>query len=175
MRSKILSSLLILLGVILCVGAVDLYAASLKIGVVDTPRVLRESKVAVEMRDLLLGELKEKRAVFSQKQAEVLEMETRLKVDQNSLSAEGLKVRQIQLADEVKNLRRLKADLEEDLERKNNEFTAKLIQDLRKVVVDYQASKDYTLILEKGNVVASDDAIDITDEIIKRYDKTGGK
>lgn len=158
---------------VLFLGGLPVDAASLKIGLIDTQRVLRESKVVQTMRQKLLDQLNEKRAVFSKQQAAVLEKEAKLKVEQSSLPPEELRQRQIELAQEVKNLGRLKVDLEEELERSNNEFTARFVKDLRQVVSGFQKEKDYTLILEKGNVVASDDGIDITDDIIRLYDKKG--
>ena len=50
------------------------------------------------------------------------------------------------------------------------ELTQKLINDIRDVVKAFAKSKDYTLILEKASIVTNDDAIDITDDIIRQYD-----
>lgn len=146
-------------------------SASLKIGLIETPRVMRESKAAQEYKDVLMNDLKAKRAVFSKKQAEVLEMESNLKIEQASLTPDELKAKQEALAKEVKNLRRLKVDLEEELEKRNNEYTRQIITDVREVVNLYREEEDYTLIIEKSSVIASDEDIDITDDIIELYDK----
>lgn len=146
-------------------------SASMKIGLIDSPRVMKESKAAQVYKDELLNDLKTKRAVFSKKQAEVLEMESNLKIEQASLSPDELKDRQEALAKEVKNLRRLKVDLEEELEKLNNDYTRQIITDVREVVKEYREDKDYTLIIEKSTVIASDEDIDITEDIIELYDK----
>lgn len=150
-------------------------SASLKIGLIDSPRVLKESKAAQEYKEVLMNDLKTKRAVFSKKQAEVLEMESNLKIEQAGLSSDELKDKQEALAKELKNLRRLKVDLEEELEKRNNEYTRQIVTDVREVVKEYREEENYTLIIEKSSVIASDDDIDITEDIIKLYDKAYGK
>ncbi len=74
------------------------------------------------------------------------------------------------LTQEVKELRRLRSDLEEELKKKDAELTRQLLKEIREVVQEYLKKQKFTVILEKRSVVASDDAIDITDKIIKLYD-----
>ena len=62
------------------------------------------------------------------------------------------------------------ADMAEDLKKKDVELTQKILADIRKIVQSFSKSEKYTLILEKGAVVAADEAIDITDHIIKLFD-----
>ena len=73
-------------------------------------------------------------------------------------------------AQQVKELRCLKADLEEELKRKDAELTRKLLTEIRDVVEEYRKKNKITVIFEKRSVVAFDGAIDITDKIIKLYD-----
>ena len=50
-----------------------------------------------------------------------------------------------------------------------------VIGGLPEAVDTFAKEKKYTLILEKRSVVFSDVAVDVTDEIIKRFDKEKGK
>ena len=49
-------------------------------------------------------------------------------------------------------------------------LTRKVIREIKKIVQTYTKEKKYTVVMEKKAVVAFDDAVDITDEIIKQYD-----
>ncbi len=159
--------------VILCVmllGGFSL-ADSAKIGVVDTQKVLQESKAAKEARASLLADIKAKRALFQKKQEEALRLQKELSRQGKDASPDDLREKREELAQEVKSLKRLKVDLEEELRRKNMELTNKILQDIREVIKDFRKTKKYTVILDKKAVITSDDAIDITEQIIKLYDK----
>ena len=59
-----------------------------------------------------------------------------------------------------------KADLEREA-RDNQQFIGKKLQ---KIVADIRAQKKYALILNHVAILSADDALDITGEVIKRYD-----
>jgi Skp family chaperone for outer membrane proteins len=79
--------------------------------------------------------------------------------------------RQLELARDLKELRRLKADLEEELNLKNRESTARILEEVAEVISEFRKEEGYTFILEKKSVVTADPAIDVTDDIIRLYDK----
>jgi len=168
-KIKIGGLLVALLFTLLSVGVSR--AESTKIGIVDTQKVLQTSKAAEQARASLLADLKEKRALFQKKQEEVKMLEKEIRLESSGLSPEALRGKRERLAQELKDLKRLKEDLEEQIRRKNLELTKKILQEVRDIIVDYQKKKKYTLILEKKTVITADDSIDITDQIIKLYDQ----
>ncbi|MBW1774889.1 MAG: OmpH family outer membrane protein [Deltaproteobacteria bacterium] len=147
------------------------WADSAKIAIVDTQKVLQESKAAKEARTSLLADIKKKRALFQRKQEEARQLQKELSRQSKDASPDALQEKREKLAQEVKSLKRLKVDMEEDLRRKNMELTKKILREIREVVKDYRKKKKYTVILEKKTVIAADDSIDITEQIIKLYDK----
>lgn len=147
------------------------FAASLKIGLIDTQRILQESKAAQQAREAIVQELKEKQAVYQGKEREILALRETYEQKKASLSPEEAKDRQLELARDLKELRRLKADLEEELNRKNREWTVQILKEVAEVVSDFRSEEDFTFILEKENVVTADPAIDVTDQIIRLYDR----
>jgi outer membrane protein len=145
-------------------------AADVKIGIIDTQEVLKESKAAKKARNLLMDELNEKRSVFAKKQDEVRLLEEEIKIKGEGMTESQRREKNDQLGREVKNLQRLKTDLEEELNKKNVDLTQKILQEVSDVVKEFMKKEKYTLILEKKSVVSSDEAIDITDKIIRLYD-----
>ena len=146
-------------------------AAAVKIGIIDMQRLINESKAAQDLRGVFLMDLEKKRAVLQSKESEVLKMRNDLRRDAKKQSAEDIKAAQDQLQREVKALRRLKADLQEELKQKDVELTQKLVKEVRQIVESYKKKKRFTLILQKKSVVAFDEAIDITGDIIKEFDR----
>jgi len=51
-------------------------------------------------------------------------------------------------------------------------LTRRFNLEIRKIVREILSEKKYTVIFEMKTAIAVDQAIDITDEVIKRYDRT---
>lgn len=75
MRTKLVIGLLLALSFLLTPVGPNLQAASMKVGIIDTPMVMRESKVFKEYNAILLDDLEAKRGRYSEMQTKVLEME----------------------------------------------------------------------------------------------------
>jgi outer membrane protein len=164
------AAILAFLGMVSLMSLGPTWAASLKIGVIDTDKILRESVAAKNARAVLLDDLKEKRALFTEKQQEVGALEEELRDHGKEMSEPERKEKTDALSKELKNLKRLKDDLEEELNKKNVELTQKILKEVGELVREYFEKKKYSVILEKKSVVISDDALDITEEIIRLYD-----
>jgi outer membrane protein len=146
------------------------WAANIKVGIIDSQEIIKESKAAKAARTVLLDDLNDKKTVFSKKQEEVVALEEDLKNNGSKMKEEKRREKSEVLAREVKNLQRLKADLEEELNRKNVEFTQRILQEVMKIVQEYSKKEKFTFILEKKSLVTWDESIDITNDIIKIYD-----
>jgi len=145
-----------------------------RIGIIDTQKIMKESKGAKEARDAFLKERNAKQAVFAGQEKEVVKLqEAFTKLDART-PLNVRKAKAEKLNHEVKELKRFKDDLEEELKRKEVELTTKILQDVRRIVVDYRNKEGLTVVLEKSAVVAYDDAVDITDRILKIYDIYAG-
>ena len=142
----------------------------IKLGIIDTARIMRESKAAKNAQAIFMKDREAKRDILAAKEKEVRLLDEELKSPDATSSPEERTAKNDKLAKEVKELSRLKSDLEEELKKKDVELTQKLIGELRGIVTTFYKKENYTLILEKNAVVASDDAIDITDKIIQLYD-----
>jgi outer membrane protein len=166
-----IQKVLVIALVCLWVAAPAYGAPVVKIGLIDTQRIMQESKAAKDARALILEDIKEKRALFTQKQEKVKAMEDDLDKGSKNLGEQGLKDKREELNKEVKNLQRLKSDLEEELNKKNADLTQKILREVGDIVKTFTKEEKYTLILETKSVVSADETIDVTDQIIKLYDK----
>ena len=141
-------------------------AKELKVGIIDTQKVLKEAKAAKSANDTLQKDLNAKRATLAAKEKEA----QRLNEDVKKATGADKKEKSDKLAQLVKDYKRLNSDLGEELKKKQLELTQKLITEIRQVVNTVADKDGYTLILEKGSVVLNDDSFDITDKVIKLYD-----
>ncbi len=146
-------------------------AADLKIGLIDTQQILQESNAARKAREAIVQELKDKQAVYQDKEREVLTMQEAFNRDRKDLPPDDARKRQLDLSRSIKELGRLKADLEEELNRRNRELTARILQEVAEVVEAFRSAEKYSFILEKSSVVTADPAVDVTARIIRLYDQ----
>lgn len=150
--------------------AVAVMGAPVKIGIIDVQKILLDSRAAKKARADFMKDMEAKRAQLMAKDKEIQALDEELKNSGNKLSADVRKQKAEKLAHDVKEFRRLDADMGEDLKKKDVELTRKILEEVRRIVQSFSKREKYTLILEKGAVVTADDAIDITFRILKLYD-----
>lgn len=161
-----------LMGLMFLMAGIPAYGATtVKIGLIDSQKIMRDSQAAKEAREMILEDLKGKRALFSEKQEKLKKAEEDLKKDAAGLKPESLEQKKEELARDAKALQRLKDDFEEELNKKNVDLTQRILREVFEIVKAFTKDEKYTLILETKSVVSSDEAIDVTDQIIKLYDK----
>jgi outer membrane protein len=160
-------SIISLMGFVFITSA---YAADIKIGVIDTQRIVAESKAGIATRTLFSKEVQENNSRLQTKQKEVQALQEELNTKGKGMDAVALAEKQEKYSKAYKELTRMKNDMTQDLEARDNELTQKLLKAVVDIVVQYSQNEKYTLILEKGALVSYDNAVDITDKIIQLYD-----
>lgn len=153
--------------------AVSLQAETLKIGVFDIQKVLVESRVIKEYRQKIGKEMEGKRKAFADKQEAAKQIEENLKARPSKLSLNDRKKLEEKLANEVKELRRLKEDMDSELQKIDRELSQQALRDIDKIVKEIANTEGYTIIFEKAaaGIVHFRDSVDITSRVIKTYDK----
>ncbi|HJX34511.1 MAG TPA: OmpH family outer membrane protein [Desulfatiglandales bacterium] len=164
---------LLTLGVISLMGLVFItstYAADIKIGVIDTQRIMLESKAGSATRALFQKEVQDNNNRLQAKQKEAQAMQEELNIKGKDMTPVVLAEKQEKYSNAIKELTRMKNDMTEDLETRDNELSQKLLKTIGEIVVQYSQKEKFTLILEKNSIVTYDSVVDITDKIIQLYD-----
>ena len=169
---RLLNLSVLLAGIMIMLYCGTALAKDVKIGVIDTQKIMRESKAAKKAGAAFLKDVEAKRAVYTSKEKEVQTLRSKLQKSSKKMSESARKQKGEKLQKEIKELKRLRTDLEEELKKKDVELGRKIRKEILGVVKAYMKKNDFTVILEKRSVVAADDAIDISDKIIKLYDAT---
>jgi outer membrane protein len=71
---------------------------------------------------------------------------------------------------EVKELKRLRDDMEEELKKKELELRRKLFTEIKGILDEFSKKEKYTIIFEKKEALVFDESADITGRIIELYD-----
>lgn len=144
------------------------HAQTVKIGVFDLQRIIRESPKIEGYRQELLKNAEAKRKLLRDKEESIRLVQEKLKKDGQTLSYDERKGLEEKLAAEVKELRRLGEDFDQEIQKMDRELTRKAMRDIDVVIRKLAEKEGFTLILDKSAGVAYfKDSLDITGKIIK--------
>jgi len=168
MKKILLAAYCISLMGLICITSA--YAADIKIGVIDTQRILTQSRAAQETQALFANEVEENRNLLLGKQKELEALQEEMNTERLEMTPDVLREKQDKLARVLKEYNRMQNDIEEDLKNRDTELTRELLAEIGEIVREYSKEEKFTIILERTAVVTFDDAVDITDKIIQLYD-----
>lgn len=143
-----------------------------KIGYVN----LREAMSSVEegkaAKQKLQSEIKAKQKKLNQKKKELQELKKKLSEQQMALSDEAKKKKTLELQRKMAELQQMYMKLQRDLSKKEAKVTKEIFGKMRKVVQEIAEERGYDLVLEKqgSSVLYAKDSMDLTDELIERFD-----
>jgi outer membrane protein len=140
----------------------------LKIGFVDMSKIMRDSVAAKNARAIYQKDFDSKKAIIKEKSDKVANMEKDLKNTKQDSPA--WKDKREKLVQEIKELKRLGSDLDEQLKKKNDDLTQKIITDIQLILKKFAVSEKYSVIWDKRGALVTDEGLDVTDKIIKIYD-----
>ena len=151
------------------------HAQEMKIGFVNSDRVLREATLAKAAQTRLETE-------FSKRQKDGEDAANKLKAaadkldkDAPTLSEAERNRRQRELVDQDRELQRKRREFQEDLNQRRNEELATVVDRANKVVKQIYDTEKYDLILQGDVVIFASQRVDITDKVIKALNAQGGK
>lgn len=147
--------------------------APIKIGFINTERVLKDSTLAKAAQQKLETE-------FSKRDKELQDMAARIKAANDSLEKNGpvmsdadrIKTQQ-NLVDMNREFQRKQREFSEDLNARRNEALASVLDKANKVVRDIALKDHYDIIFQEAVYV--NPRIDITDKVLKALEANPGK
>ena len=159
-------------GAALCLGLASVAAAELRVAVVDMQRALNECDAGKRAKDQVKAkfeksqdDLKRQREDLDRRKEEYERKATVLKEEERRNLEKDLEARSLEF-------KRKFEDFQRDLKRTDAELTSSIVEGLYGVVREYGQKNTYSLVLEasSGALLYGDNALDITDEIVKLYD-----
>jgi len=163
MKMSPLKSLIAVAAMVVLAPAVT--AQDLKIGYVNSERVLREAAPAKAAQTKLEAE-------FSKRERELTDQATKLKAAADKLEKDAPTLaesergrRQRELVEQDRDLQRKRREFQEDLNQRRNEELAGVVERANRVIKQIFDAEKYDVILQE--VVFAGPRVDITDKVIK--------
>jgi outer membrane protein len=161
-------------------------AVSLKMGIVDLDRALKESaqgkqalQTLKQFRDKVVKEINEKKRQKDAMENSLRDLQTELTAQSTVLSDAAKRDKEETYRKRVRDLRKFIDDAnrfieesERELREREAELTSRLLRDLLEIIRAVGKEEGFTVIFERNDrfLLYAADAIDLTEKIIKRYD-----
>lgn len=163
MITKHLKSLFAAVLTVAALGAVQ--AQDLKIGYVNSERVLREAAPAKAALARMEADFSKRDKDLNDQGAKLKAAADKLEKDAPTLSEAERNRRQRELVEQDRDLQRKRREFQEDLNQRRNEETAGIVERANKVIKQIFDNEKYDLILQ--DVVFAGPRVDITEKVIK--------
>lgn len=150
-------------------------AEDVKIGVVDFQRAMREVEEGAAAQKALKKEFDEKQKQLDQKQ-------TDLKALKDEIDQRGAMMKPEVKAQKVEELQRrlmetqqLYMQLQQELSKREADAAGEILKKMGVIVQTMGAEQNFTLIVDRTAVLYTKEALDLTNELIRRYNEAYGK
>ena len=159
--------------VLLAASASAALAQELKIGYVNSDRVLREAVPAKAAQTKLETEFSKREKDLNDVAGRIKTASERLDKDGPALAEAERQRRQRELVDQDRDLQRRRREFQEDLGQRKNEELAAVVERTNKVIRQIFESEKYDLIVQEA--VFWSPKVDITDKVIRALNAQGAK
>jgi outer membrane protein len=145
--------------------------SDLKVGYVDLQRALTESNAGRRAKEKFKVEVDKMQATLQKQKDSIERLKTQLEKKGPVMKESERTNLEEDYRKKLRDFERSYKDSQADLQRKDNELTGSIIEDLQGVIQEYGKREGYTLILEVASsaVLYGSDSADLTDKVIAEY------
>jgi len=146
-----------------------------RIGFVDIQRVIAESQAGKRAKDRFQAQIKKAESDVLKERQELERMRADLDKKGPLLKDEERRNMEADFQKRSVNLQRTMGDYQQDLRQKENEMMADILKELEGVVNELGKAEKFTVILERSQILYSDQGTDITSKVIEAYNSRAKK
>lgn len=155
----------ILMAAILVLGAAAVFAGDLRVGYVDTERILRESAPAMKAGQKIEKEFAARDQGIKKLTGQVRDIQDYLEKKGAALSNAERRNKERELSNLSAELQREQREFREDVNMRKNEELSVLLERANKIIQAIAENEKYDLIVQEA--VYRNPKIDITDKVLK--------
>ena len=145
-------------------------AQPIRLGVVDIQQVLNQSQKGTAMKQKLDRDRAVRQKELDAKQQELMKLQADLEKQAPLLSEQAKREKSENLQRLIRDARRIAEDSNRDFEKQVREAEMSITQEIFAVIQEYGRDQGYSVIMERSTLIYTSPAMDLTSEIIKRYD-----
>jgi len=140
-----------------------------KIGFIDVQRAINESQAGKRARDRFQAQVKKAETDLLKEKQELERLKSELDKKSPLLKEDERRNVEADLQKRAVNYQRAMGDQQQELRQKEGEMTADILKELEKIVTEVGKADKFTIILERSQILYSDQATDITNKVIEVF------
>ncbi|MBP8696783.1 MAG: OmpH family outer membrane protein [Syntrophobacterales bacterium] len=166
---------LLAIAVVFALSATE--AAAQKIGFINMRAIISQSDAGKKAEAEFKKVVERKKAEIAKKEEELKKLKDELEKQKSVLTAEAYRDKEASYQVKFRDYQRMVQDANEELAKKEQDMTGKMIPEILKVVEQVGKEGKYDAILDLNNpiIVYHDKADNLTKKIIEEYNKGAGK
>ncbi len=159
---------LVLFLTLLCVPAVEAQDR-VKIGFIDIQRAISDSNAGKRAKERFQAQVKKAEAELLKEKTELERLKADLDKKGPLMKEEERRNLEVDLQRRYVNYQRTMTDQQQELRQKEGALTGDILKELEKIVNEIGKSDKFTLILERNQILYSDQGIDVTNKVIEVF------
>lgn len=163
------------LTLVLAWAAMAWAAQPIKIGVVDVQQVLNQSQRGQAVKQKLEQDRIGRQKELDARQQELVKLQAEYEKQAPVLSEQAKREKKEAVERRFRDARRVAEDANRDFEKKVREAEMETTREIFAVIQEYGKDQGFGLVLERSSIIFSAPTVDVTADIIKRYDGKGAK
>jgi outer membrane protein len=167
-----LTRLLMIAGLTLC--ASKALAEDLKIGYVDLQRAIAETEDGRKAKAQLKKEFDQKQKELNEQQDDVRKGAEDLEKKRTLLPAEKVREKEAELQAKMQKIQQTYLRHQQDLSEKEQALLGKITERMYRIINKISISENFSMVLDKGAVAFAKPYLDLTNELIRRYNSGEG-
>ena len=169
MKSKI--SIGVAITALLCIIVTPGFAADVaKIGVVDIQKILLTSAAGKNAKAEISKKAREMESTLNEKKVEIDKLQETLERESLVMSKEKRDEKEREIRIKVNDIKVLRNKFEKDLKIIENRVVQQIQKEFESMAQEIGRKEGYLLIITNQTVIYAPNTIDITDELIQKYD-----
>ena len=140
-----------------------------KIGFIDIQRAISESTAGKRAKDKFQSQVKKAEADLLKEKQELERLKSDLDKKGPLMKEDERRNLEADLQRRYVNYQRTMGDQQQELRQREGALTADILKDLEKIVNEVGKSEKFTLILERNQILYSDQGIDVTNKVIELF------
>jgi len=150
-------------------------AQAIKIGVVDVQQVLNQSQRGQAVKQKLEQERLGRQKDLDARQQELVKLQAEYEKQAPVLSEQAKREKKEAVERRFRDSRRVAEDANRDFEKKVREAEMETTREIFAVIQEYGKDQGFSVVLERSSIIFGAPAVDVTADIIKRYDGKAAK
>jgi len=140
-----------------------------KIGFIDVQRAINESQPGKRARDRFQTQVKKAETDLLKEKQELERLKSEIDKKSPLLKEDERRNLEADLQKRAVIYQRALGDQQQELRQKEGEMTGDILKELEKIVTEVGKADKFTIILERSQILYSDQATDITNKVIEVY------